>query len=85
MGMYFSDVELDCHQAISRNNARWKRAYGLVSANTEKILGLGDVADGGLDDLVALDGGGTFEFSLKVVVVLSHQRGLWYSQDDWIE
>jgi len=52
-----------------------EQAYALVSTNIEKILGLDDVADGGLDDLVAFDGGSAFEYSSKVVAVLSHQRG----------
>jgi len=52
-----------------------EEAYALVSTNVEKILDLDDVADGGLDDLVAFDGGSAFEFSSKVVAVLSHHRG----------
>lgn len=52
-----------------------EQAYAFVSTNIEKILGLDDVADGGLDDLVAFDGGSAFEFSSKIVAVLSHQRG----------
>ena len=52
-----------------------EQAYALVSTNIEKTLGLDDVADGGLDDLVAFDGGDAFGFSSKVVAVLSRQRG----------
>jgi len=52
-----------------------EQAYAMASTNIEKILGLDDVDDGGLDDLVAFDGGSAFEFSSKVVAILSHQRG----------
>ena len=61
---------LEANGKISR-----EQAYALVSTNIEKILGLDDIADGGLDDLVAFDGGSSFEFSSKVVAVLSPQRG----------
>ena len=37
--------------------------------------GLGEVADSGLDDLAAFNGGSTLEFSPKIVTVLSHEQG----------
>ena len=40
----------------------------------EEILGLGNVADGGLDGLVRFGGGRAFKSI--VVTVLSHQRGI---------
>jgi len=52
-----------------------EQAYALASTDIEKILGLDNVVDGSLDDLVAFDGGSAFEFSSKVVAVLSRQRG----------
>ena len=52
-----------------------EQANALVSTNVERILGLDDIVDGGLDDLVAFDGGSAFEFSSKVVAVLSRQWG----------
>lgn len=40
-------------------------AYVLAGTNIEKILGLGDVADGGLGDHVAFNGGSGLEFSRR--------------------
>ena len=51
-----------------------RQAYALASTNLDKLLG---IKHGSKDsDLVAFEGGGLFDFSSKVVAVVSPQRGL---------
>ena len=51
-----------------------RQAYALVTKDLERLLGVRGVNEESAD-LVAFDGGGIFDFSSKVVGVISTRRG----------
>ena len=56
----------------ANENISETEALALVSTNLEKLLGLEVDAD--MMDLVAAEGGGVFDFTAKVIGVISPQR-----------
>jgi hypothetical protein len=52
-----------------------QEAYALVTRDLERLLGVRGI-DEESADLVAFDGGSIFDFSSKVVGVISARRGL---------
>jgi hypothetical protein len=52
-----------------------REAYELASTNLETLMGLKGANDE-MGDLVAYEGGSSFDLSSKVVAVLSQERGI---------